>query len=135
MNRSVYLFILFVFLLVTFFVLSKSFVQEKKVSSEKPRNTNVVENKCDTLEDEIKELMNDANYCSVDTDCTYEIAVGYPADCNPLVNINSDIKSIEEAYLNYANKCSPPIYDCDVHPSQNEMKCIDSRCIDTRYVN
>ena len=80
-------------------------------------------------------MVNNANYCNYDSDCTPKIAVGYPAGCSILVNKNSDIQGIESVYLQFVNKCNPPIYDCDRAPTPEEIKCIDNTCIDIRYEN
>ena len=90
---------------------------------------------CPVLEKGIVSMLQKANYCTKDTDCTYKVRVGYPANCHSLVNVNSDIGAMESLYSQYVKKCNPLTYDCDRAPTQEEVKCMENKCVDSRYKN
>lgn len=87
---------------------------------------------CSLMEKEIRGMLNEANTCNQATDCTSQVAVGYPFGCSTLVNINSDIEGIEAKYGEYMIKCEPGVYDCDTALGKNEIACLKGKCVDTR---
>jgi len=135
--------LLFVFIaIISLSLLVTILKPNKSVETSLPTNISLTptislytEEECEGLAENILTMVNNVNYCNYDSDCTPKIAVGYPASCSILVNKNSDIPGIESAYLQFVNKCNPPMYDCDRAPTQEEIKCIDNTCIDTRYKN
>jgi hypothetical protein len=87
---------------------------------------------CDKLEEETKELIDAANYCDDDSDCVISPLSRCPFGCHLLFNKNADTIKIEENLALFNYNCMECMYDCDVSPKEEEIKCINSKCIDTR---
>jgi len=61
---------------------------------------------CEELDKNMRKLVEDANYCSVDSDCMIKLA-GFerPFGCYDLFNKNVDLKTLETQVNAYVNKC------------------------------
>lgn len=87
----------------------------------------------------IKRLLNEANYCAVDSDCAVlNTNLGCPFGCYNLGNKDADVTQINalwEAYQKSREKSgSFCIYSCIVPPEPQEIKCINNKCVDARYL-
>ncbi len=87
---------------------------------------------CEQLEGEVNDLINAANYCEVDTDCELNFAFSCPFGCENLVNKDADLTEIQEQVDIYAEECDMCIYKCREPPMEDEIKCTNNICIDTR---
>lgn len=91
----------------------------------------------DDLEAEIKNLIEQANYCEVDLDCellSEEFSLGCPFGCFNLVNKNADFSKIldfSKKYFELENVICD--YSCMSEPSLEEIKCVEGKCVDTRF--
>ena len=92
---------------------------------------------CSTLADEAKALVADANYCEMDTDCSWQL-YGSPFECFSLVNktfAQSPNRLDKIIAQRQANNCDI-IYqdmDCDTsEPPAGAIKCQQRICVDTR---
>ena len=88
---------------------------------------------CDNLEEEVHQLLEDANYCNVDSDCEINTEFWCPFGCYNLVNKNADLNQIRNLVAEYGENCPVCLYDCDRAPKQEEVQCKNSKCIDIRY--
>lgn len=96
-----------------------------------PRPKELTSNK-EKLEKQINLALKEANYCNTKEECK---VVGYrcPFGCYNLVNTTHDLEYIEEAVGKYNEDGWSCIYDCDRAPKNEEIDCIDRRCVDIRY--
>lgn len=88
-------------------------------------------------EREIKRLLDEANYCSSDADCTIlDTNFGCPFDCYNLGNKNANLTKVMaswEAYQESRRKSgSFCIYGCIEPPRPEEIKCVNNTCVDAR---
>jgi len=88
--------------------------------------------KCTLLPKIITKQLENKNYCTQDTDCKIERGLGCPFACFTLINKNENINILEKAALYYKTYCPDCMYKCQIHPTQEEVKCINSKCIDSR---
>jgi|APSaa5957512576_1039674.scaffolds.fasta_scaffold101071_1 hypothetical protein len=86
------------------------------------------------LKNRINILIDEKNYCTENSDCTYLsdfIILGCPFDCYNFVNKNEDfseIKDLSEQYFtDYNQHC---VYGCPVQPKQNEITCKNNKCVE-----
>jgi hypothetical protein len=80
--------------------------------------------KCKALKAQIDYSLKQANYCNEDADC--KISDIY---CNKLVNKTFDLIRIEQTIKTYAEKCSPPVLVCAPAPSQENVECVEKKCV------
>ena len=59
---------------------------------------------CNELEQEIRLLLDEANYCEEDSDCGYR-SFECPFDCYPAVNKDADFNEINAAVLEFVADC------------------------------
>jgi len=91
---------------------------------------------CSELKSQITTLINQVNYCNVDSDCIVSEEFGLYFGCYALLNKNADIVSIKEDAKNYARVCPEPIdILCPFLPIYSDVKCINNKCIDIRFKN
>lgn len=91
---------------------------------------------CDSLENQVKDLLEEANYCSADSGCIAN-GLGCPFGCYNLVNKNADFEKIRWVAENYFNCLKGKIceYICISPPKQEQIKCINNKCVDIRLEN
>ncbi len=89
---------------------------------------------CDEAEDEIYNLLEEANYCNVDDDCvatTLAPVCSYPY----IVNKNANLSVIAEKIENYWDNCyrlCKLLRGGYKPPKLGEIKCEDNKCVDAR---
>jgi hypothetical protein len=87
---------------------------------------------CEQLEGEVNDLITEANYCEVDTDCEVNFDFSCPFGCENLVNKDADLTLIQEKVNIYYEECDMCIYTCREPPMEDEIKCLENKCIDIR---
>lgn len=93
---------------------------------------------CKNLENEVKSLLNKANSCQKDGDCVLQnqIDLWCPFGCYNLVNRRADLSSVRAKFEEYTGKgCPRCVYDCDVSPKTEDIKCVQNKCVDRRFEN
>src|SRR3989339_249229 len=84
---------------------------------------------CKELENEINTLVKKANYCEIDSDCTYKPNLGFVKGCDRLFNINEDLTEIilkEKMFFDY--RCQSVEISCIPHNRIN-LKCENNKCV------
>jgi hypothetical protein len=102
------------------------------MSMEQPRpdtpvraNTSIAS--CEVAEESMRRTVNDAQYCSNDTDCTL-FDYGYPIECMTSV-AKSEITALRLEYRVYEESCAYRVYyDCPSGDTQREAVCRNNRC-------
>jgi len=82
---------------------------------------------CSDLETKVKQSLDDANYCDIESDCIISEINSCPFGCNSLVNKNADLTKIKEGVDNYNENCIRCVYDCYSVTSDN-IKCENHKC-------
>ena len=88
-------------------------------------NENIKQEK---LKTEINNKIEAANYCDVTSDCKIE-SFGCPFGCWNLVNKNANINEINSMVEEYNKVGEICIYDCLPQPKENEIKCVNNKCV------
>jgi len=135
MNSIIFMKILYIYLTLILFILAgcsnNSIQNNDTIKSENYDN-------CKELEKEIKNLLENNNFCSKDFDCVLlrgDAYLGCPFGCHNFVNKNIDFSNIEKAALEYQkNKCRECLYKCRDSPSQEEIGCKNNKCVDLRNI-
>lgn len=83
-----------------------------------------VEENCDVLEGNIRQKIDDLNYCEVDSDCT-STSFGCPFGCGTFVNKDADLTEVRSLVKLYDQNCPMCLYDC--MPFQ--PVCRDDKCV------
>ena len=84
---------------------------------------------CSELESQIQDKIKSMNYCNADDDCAIK-NFGCPFDCGGYVNINSDVRSIEQQSDKYRGLCGVCKYEClpVLKPVCINNKCVGPQC-------
>lgn len=101
-----------------------------------PNSTIITENRCFNLQGFIDTQLDMNNFCDKDSDCKIiDIYLGCPFPCIPFVNVASDLLKIKEFHEEYKRECEDKmcIYRCPASPKQEEIKCINKKCVDSRF--
>ena len=114
---------------------------QKPVTITEPTNLNkpvepkkyLSEKECDKIRKETRELIDEINYCQTDQDCVVSTEFWCPFGCYMLHNNKADLNNIRGNISYYNENCPMCMYDCDARPKQNEIKCKNGKCTDTRY--
>lgn len=92
------------------------------------------EEDCGKLEEQVDNLITEANYCDTDSDCTVPDAYpGCPFGCYLIANKNANLVNIMWGVKEYQNNCPRCIYDCITPPRPGEVKCKVGKCGDIRF--
>src|SRR3989339_441672 len=78
---------------------------------------------------EFKGSVKKANYCEIDSDCTYKPNLGFVKGCDRLFNINEDLTEIilkEKMFFDY--RCQSVEISCIPHNRIN-LKCENNKCV------
>lgn len=93
---------------------------------------------CEQIETEMKNSLNEANYCEIDSDCTIlELSFEYnKIGCFHLGNKKIKLHPFEKLGNKYReNDCLIKISEFCTYPSLEEIKCVEGKCVDTRFQN
>lgn len=90
-------------------------------------------------EREIKRLLNEANYCAVDSDCAVlNTPLECPFGCYNLGNKDANLTRINTLWEEYQKSREKSgsfcVYSCITSPEPWEIKCINNKCVDTRHL-
>ncbi len=96
-------------------------------------NEFVSDEKCLLLEEQIKEKIEQANYCDEDSDCIIINKIVCPFGCYFLFNKNVDVTEIWEDFEKYSQNCPKCVFDCMVTPQVEDIKCKNNKCVDIRF--
>jgi len=85
---------------------------------------------CSQLEQEIDTLINQANYCKMDSDCIVSPEVAHPGLCFNLVNKDADVSFIQQKKLQWQNlDCGKGrVYEACARVPQL-VQCQENKCV------
>ncbi|MFH1643919.1 MAG: hypothetical protein ABIA74_01970, partial [bacterium] len=89
----------------------------------------IAEEECTEKATEIKKLIEEQNYCENDLDCVIDIETSCPFGCYNLFNKNAGLTEIKEKINNYDTQCEKCVYDCMEPPTQEQLSCVESKCV------
>jgi hypothetical protein len=93
---------------------------------------------CDFIEDKVKAAKEEVNYCTADSDCIATSGFGCPFGCYTLANKNADLSKIKDWTELYRSLGCPEsfcTYMCVMPPKPGELKCVQDKCVDSRFTN
>ncbi len=88
-------------------------------------------NDCNELIRQVSNLVEEANYCNADSDCTISTETTKFCGCWSLINKNADLSKIKEGNEKY-NKLNCPILmcaECMLTPQQEDIECVNHKCV------
>lgn len=87
---------------------------------------------CEALIVDLENSFTDMNFCNTDAECA--VAEGScPFGCYLFHNTKLDFSDYQESLDTYRESCDPCEYKCATKPRQNDRRCKEGRCVDTRY--
>lgn len=91
--------------------------------------------KCQKMRWEIDSLFEESKICQEESDCIVENKWMFcPFGCYQIHNKAYDISQIMEKVIRLQeSKCFLCEYKCTTPPTQEDLKCLKNRCVDTRY--
>jgi hypothetical protein len=88
---------------------------------------------CDALEFQINEELDGVNYCIRSSDCAVEMRYGCPFGCYQFYNKGESLALVDELVESYESRqCSLCVYSCLQAPQEDEIGCVDGKCVDLR---
>ena len=81
----------------------------------------------------VSEQIKIKNYCHVSTECKVLSGLGCPFGCYYIINSNENIESLKNTSKYYNLLGSSCLYKCPSHPKFDEIQCVNSRCVDSRF--
>lgn len=88
---------------------------------------------CDELEKEIKNLLEEANYCENDFDCAFEWGYYCPFGCYKFFNKKADLQEIDDKVKIFReNECNFCEYECIEFC---DVKCVNNKCVGVKCQN
>ena len=112
--------------LLVVFILQYDFTSEIKKYHFNPVE---VKTNCSDLEGQIKNMIDEINYCDTDNDCVVESRYSCPFGCYQLFNKEANLSIIDKKVKEINDACVLCEYECTVPPVLSEIKCIDSKCM------
>ncbi len=89
---------------------------------------------CDELRQSANALLEQANYCSADYDCTLLTDVGI-GTCPVLANKSSDLTKVRGLMKQYEDaNCPVFTLQCPINPIPEQIKCNSGKCAAIPYV-
>jgi hypothetical protein len=82
---------------------------------------------CTLLADSLKQQLENGNYCRDDSECA-GVALGCPAGCVSLLNVNEDVARLVALKQNYDTLCGECTYRCPAEP-KGRLVCVDRKCV------
>jgi hypothetical protein len=88
---------------------------------------------CEALTQDLETSFADMNFCDSNDDCA--VAVGScPFGCYLFHNNKINFADYQTTLTAYQENCNPCTYRCAAAPRANDRRCIEGRCVDTRYL-
>jgi len=104
----------------------------KVIKTENKQPVKLSEEECNEIETEAKTLIEEQNYCEEDSDCVINKEFSCPFGCYNLFNKEADLTGIKEKTEYYNDSCISCKNDCVSDPTQEEIICIENKCVDSR---
>lgn len=102
-------------------------IENQQRRPDTPVRPNTSPANCVQAEEDMRQAVNNAQYCSTDDECTL-FDYGYPIQCLTSV-AKSHITALRLEYRNYENSCAYRVYyDCPSGDSRRTAVCQDNRC-------
>jgi len=94
--------------------------------------TPVVAGNCEAITLDLETSFADMNFCETNDDCS--VAIGScPFGCYLFHNSKIDFADYQPTLAAYQESCNPCEYKCAAAPRVTDRRCIEGRCVDTRY--
>ena len=78
----------------------------------------------------INKLIDEANYCETDSDCSVVSGFGCPFGCHHFLNVGADTSEIKDAVSSYTESgCLQCAYMCVFPPTDSDLTCINNKCV------
>ena len=100
-------------------------------STQKQKESVSFSNNCDALRTQVNTLVEEANYCNTDSDCSISTEVVKFCGCWSLINKNADLSKIKEGSEKYDTLNCPRLLcaQCPIAPQEQNIKCENNKCI------
>lgn len=103
-------------------------------AGEEPTTKPLIAGNCAALTEDLETSFADINFCETNDDCA--VAQGRcPFGCYLFHNSKIDFADYQEALTAYEEGCNPCDYQCAEAPKASDRKCVEGRCVDTRYLD
>ena len=113
--------------------ISKRKASEELPETKSPDKKTFDDKNCDELEKEIKNLLEEVNYCENDSDCAFDGGYDCPFGCYKFFNKNVDLQEIDDKVKIFReNNCNFCEYECI---RIYDAKCINNKCVGIKYQN
>lgn len=107
-------------------------LEETEIQTEVPTEP-IAETNCEVLTQDLETSFADMNFCNTNDDCA--VATGScPFGCYLFHNRKIDFADYQPALTAYQENCDPCVYKCAAAPQVNNRRCVEGRCVDTRYL-
>lgn len=96
--------------------------------------TSLGSKQCAELETEIRTMIDNANQCNQNTDCVVTSEFSCHFGPYHLVNKSADLTILRQRLEQYTQSCKKlcNMYELTYSPTQEQLKCIANKCVDTR---
>ena len=98
------------------------------------KNIFALEVNCNKLEKEIFAFLEQVNYCDTDSDCIVEGGGLCPFGCFHLVYKDADLTELRKSEKQFSKNCFYCEYECVEAPTAEDIKCINRKCVDVRFL-
>lgn len=106
---------------------------ETKNEKSSTASTSLMADNCEALISDLETSFADMNFCETNDDC--QVAEGScPFGCYLFHNAKIDFADYKDALTAYQEGCNPCEYQCAEAPKASERRCVEGRCVDTRYL-
>lgn len=106
--------------------------EETKKNVSSPKAAPLMAGNCEAITSDLETSFADINFCETNDDC--QVAEGScPFGCYLFHNAKIDFADYKDALTAYQEGCNPCEYKCAAAPKASERRCVEGRCIDTRY--
>ena len=118
--------------IITLILLTAGCTKNTTTNSTSGSYTNV---SCTELEQRAKSIIQNANHCDTDADCTQlSDFVQCPFGCSNLIHKSENISEFKKVTEQYKQQnCNNCVYKCGKSPTPDEIKCQNHKCVDSRY--
>jgi hypothetical protein len=89
---------------------------------------------CRFFENNVKQVLDDANYCNKSDECKIDTSVQCPYGCyrliNKDVNLTQELNKVQFDLKMQNYLCPKCIYGCAQPPAINNIYCVKKKCVD-----